>query len=411
MGKRDNTFFGLVCYYINRKSMLTIGKNNIRQWEILLKVLSGEMPENDPAFQCWLKEDTENRKLYQQLKGKEQTGLLPFDKDKAFSNISDILRLKIGKKVSFYQKSCFRYAASFLAVVSVGLAGYFFLTDNSVPEEMEYVAVEKNIFDPGSKKAYLFSSQGQTIDLSESFELTNDDGTIISNQSEGVVTFKQAEAVHKKVEYHTIHVPKGGEYELLLADGSKVYLNSETQLVFPSRFEGDMREVKLTGEAYFEVKKDSKPFIVQTAEMRIEVLGTSFNVNAYQDNTSVHATLVEGSVQVHVPDNPERFLLKPENNFSIDKSSNEISIQQVNTDLYTSWVKGEFAFRNQPLNEIFTQLQRWYDFEIVYEDPAIQTMCFSGSAEKARPLDYLLDQIQSVTDVKYKSEGGKITLY
>lgn len=391
--------------------MLTIGRNNIPQWELVSKVLSGEIAENDSAFQRWLEEDVENQKLYRQLKGEEQTNSLPFDKDKAFNDISDILGLSTGKKIPFYRKKQFGYAVSFLAVVAVGVTSLFYLTKTTEPEVAEYSGVEKNIFDPGTKKAYLLSSQGETIDLSESFELENADGTVISNKSEGVVSFKQTESQQRKVEQHTIYVPKGGEYELLLADGSKVFLNSETQLVFPSRFDGGTRRVELTGEAYFEVKKDSKPFIVQTEEMQIEVLGTSFNINAYKNNASVHTTLVEGSVQVHLPDNQKSYLLEPENNLTLDKSSRDISIRKVNTDLYTAWVKGEFSFRNQPLNEIFTQLQRWYDFEITYEDPAIQTMRFTGSAEKVRTLDYLLNQIQSVTDIKYKSEGDKIILY
>lgn len=392
--------------------MLEIGKNNFSQWELLLKVLSGEMPENDPAFQRWLKNKKENRKLYQNLMGKGRNNGISFDKDKMFNNISDTIGLDVRKRILFYQKKWIKYIASFFALVSVGLSSYFILNNhNDTPTSIEYVKTGKNIFEPGSKKAYLLSSKGETIDLSESFEIKNEDGTIISNKSEGIVHFQQNEAVKKKVEQHTIYVPKGGEYELLLADGSKVFLNSESKLVFPSHFEEGTRQVELTGEAYFDVKKDSKPFIVKTADMQIEVLGTSFNVNAYPDNTLVNTTLVEGSVKVHVPNNPETFVLTPENNLTLHKSSNEISIRKVNTEIYTAWVKGEFVFRNQPLNEILTQLARWYDFTIEYENPAIKTMRFTGSAEKMRSLDYLLNQIQYVTDIEYKNEEDKIILY
>lgn len=392
--------------------MMTIGKNNFPGWELLLKVLSGELSEKDPAFQHWLAENDENRKLYLQLKGKGKRQRLPFDKDKAFDNISDILDLNIRRRIPFYQNPGFRYAASFLALVFIGLSAYLALrTTNGAPTAIEYARVEKNIFDPGTKKAYLLSSQGETLDLSETFERKNNDGTIISNKSEGVVCFQQSEPTKKKVEQHTIYVPKGGEYELLLADGSKVYLNSETRLVFPSHFEGDTRLVELTGEAYFEVKKGAQPFIVKTPDMHIRVLGTSFNVNAYLDNLSANTTLVEGSVQINVPNKPGSYQLTPENNFSIDKSSSEVSIQKVNTEIYTAWVKGEFVFRNQPLGDIFAQLARWYDFEIEYERQNIPGLRFTGSAEKARSLDYLLEQIQSVTDIKYKNEGDKIILY
>lgn len=391
--------------------MLTIEENKFSHWELLLNVLSEEIPEKDPTFQRWLKEDIENRKLYLTLKGKRKESTLHFDKDQAFDNISDILGLNIRKKELFYQKSWFVYVASILLIVSVSVTGYFAFIHEDIPVSVIFAEVKKNIYDPGTKKAYLLSSQGEMLDLSETFEIRKNDGTIITNKSKGVVHFHQSKSPEKKTEHHTLYVPKGGEYELLLVDSSKVYLNSETKLIFPGRFDGDIRRVELIGEAYFEIKKDSRPFIVQTAEMEIEVLGTTFNVNAYRDNASVLTTLVEGSVQIHVPDNPETYLLMPDNNFSINKLTNKISIRNVNTEVYTAWVKGEFVFRNQSLNDIFVQLARWYDFKIEYENPAVRNMRFTGSAKKTRPLNYLLEQIQYVTDIKYRDEGDKIILY
>jgi ferric-dicitrate binding protein FerR (iron transport regulator) len=169
--------------------------------------------------------------------------------------------------------------------------------------------------------------------------------------------------------------------------------------------------VELTGEAYFEVKKGDTPFIVKTPEAQITVTGTSFNVNAYQDSKMFQTTLVEGSVQINMSDKPDTYTLRPGNNFTLSKNSDEISIQKVNTDRYTSWMRGELIFRNQPLDDIFTSLKRWYDFEIEYNSPAIRTMRFSGSVEKKRPLDYFLNQIQTVTEIRYKAEGEKIILY
>ncbi len=387
--------------------MLKMEKNMFDKWKLLLKVLSEEIPENDRHFQRWLNEDKRNRKLYQSLQEGRQNSEL-FDKDKVFNNISSKLCLNIERKMPLYQKKWFKYVVSSVAVVALFIIAfnYFTLQENRTPEK-----TEKNIFDPGSKKAYLLSMKGEKIDLSESFEVKKEDGTVISNNSEGVVSFQKTTSVKKTIEHQTIYVPKAGEYELVLADGSKVFLNSESRLTFPSYFEGDTRRVELTGEAYFEVKKDNKPFIIQTPNLTIEVLGTSFNVNAYQTNPYVNATLVEGCIRIHLPENQETFLLQPKYNFRLDKLSDEISVQQVNTDIYTAWVKGEFVFRNQSLTEIFAQLERWYDFTIIYENPDIGKMRFSGSAEKVRPLNYLLNQIQAVTDIQYKSEGDKIILY
>ncbi|WP_298650869.1 FecR domain-containing protein [uncultured Proteiniphilum sp.] len=387
--------------------MLKIEKNSMDKWKLLLKVLSEEIPEDDRHFQRWLHEDTENRKLYRSLKEGRQDEEL-FDKDKVFNHISSKLYLNIERKMPLYQKKWFKYAISSVAVIALCIVGgYFIFHETTTPPEK----TEKNIFDPGSKKAYLLSMKGEKIDLSESFEVKKEDGIIISNNSQGVISFQKTTPVKKTIEQQTIYVPKAGEYELVLSDGSKVFLNSESQLTFPSYFEGDTRRVELLGEAYFEVKKDVKPFIIQTPDLAIEVLGTSFNINAYKTNPYVNATLVEGSIRVHLPENQETFLLNPQHNFRLDKLSDEISVQQVNTDVYTAWVKGEFVFRNQPLTEIFAQLERWYDFRIIYESSDIGKMRFTGSAEKVRPLNYLLDQIQAVTDIQYRSEGDKIILY
>jgi len=387
--------------------MLKIQKNSIDKWKLLLKVLSEEIPEDDRYFQHWLTEDTENRKLYRSLKEGEQNDGL-FDKDKVFNTISSKLCLNTEKKTPLYQKKWFKYAVSSVAVIALCIAGgYFTFHETATPPE----TVEKNIFDPGSKKAYLLSMKDEMIDLSESFEVKKEDGTIISNKSEGMISFEKTASVNRKIEQQTIYVPKSGEYELVLADGSRVFLNSESQLTFPSYFEGDTRRVELIGEAYFEVKKEDKPFVILTPELTVEVLGTSFNINAYETNPYVNTTLVEGNVRVHLAESQKVFQLKPEQNLRLNKLSDEVSVQQVNTDIYTAWVKGEFMFRNQPLPEIFAQLERWYDFKIVYENQDIKKMRFTGSAQKAKPLNYLLDLITAVTDIQYRNERDKIILY
>jgi len=391
--------------------MLTIGKNNFDEWELLLRVLSEEIPENDPVFEAWLLENEENRETYRSLKGGIPVDGLVFDKDKMYTNIADKLSLN-RKKAPLYRRTGFGYAAAVCVFFISALVTYLILDNKEPPVQIAGELEIKDRFEPGSKKAYLLPSQGDAIDLSEAFEVVKEDGTVISNDAQGVVSIEKKEDEKvKPVEDHTIYVPRGGEYTLVLADGSKVYLNSETRLTFPSYFDNNQRKVTLTGEAYFEIKKDNTPFIVQTNDMQIKVLGTSFNVNAYQENLFANTTLVEGSVEVYANDVPEPLSLKPGENLNLDKSSHKISVNPVNTNEYTAWIKGEFTFRNQPLSEIFSQLRRWYDFEILYEDQAIQTMRFTGSAEKGRPLEYLLNLIQSVTDVKYKSKEDKIILY
>ena len=225
---------------------MKIEKNIFDKWELLLRVLSEEIPEEDRHFQYWLNEDIENRKLYLSLKEGEENDE-PFDKEQVFNNISNILNLNIERKKPLYLKRGFKYVASSVAVIALFFIAlnHYTSKENTIPEK-----AEKNIYDPGSKKAYLLSMKGEKIDLSESFEVQKEDGTVISNSSEGVISFEKTASVKKKIEQQTIYVPKSGEYELVLADGSKVFLNSESQLTFPSYFEGNTRRVELTGEAY-----------------------------------------------------------------------------------------------------------------------------------------------------------------
>ncbi|NLJ01154.1 MAG: FecR domain-containing protein, partial [Bacteroidales bacterium] len=275
--------------------MLRIQKNNIDKWKLLLKVLSDELPENDSYFQRWLNEDPANKSLYKSLKEGQGDDAL-FDKEQVFRNISNKLSLNTTRKTGWHQTKWFKYATSAVAIVTLFIIAIYHVTrEPHLPE-----VVEKTIFDPGSKKAYLLSMEGEMTDLSQSFEVKKEDGTIISNKSEGVISFEKTASVKRKIEQQTIYVPKSGEYELLLSDGTRVYLNSESRLTFPSYFEGETRQVELQGEAYFEVKKGGKPFVILTPELTVEVLGTSFNINAYETNPYVNTTLVEGNVRVHL---------------------------------------------------------------------------------------------------------------
>ncbi len=385
--------------------MLKINKNNFDKWRLLLMVLCEEVSETDPEFIDWLNEDPENLDLYNAIKNNEDNGL--FDRDKIFKQVSEKLSLNIENKTRSYSIKWIKLTSSIVAVILI-ILGIVHYAYQDKPQD-NYAT--KTIYEPGSKKAYLLSQEGKVVDLSESFEIQKENGIVITNKSEGLISFHSAKPVKKKNETQTIYVPRGGEYKLLLSDGTQVYLNSDSELTFPCSFVGGKREVKLVGEAYFDVKKDSKPFIVNTNELSIEVLGTSFNVNSYNSNSSVHTTLVNGSIKVHLHGKNDKIILEPDNNLTLDKISSEFVVKQVNTAIYTSWVKGEFIFRNQLLKDIFSQLARWYDFSIKYEDPTIENMRFTGSVEKAKPLTYLLDQIKAVTDIQYKSEGDKIVLY
>lgn len=210
--------------------------------------------------------------------------------------------------------------------------------------------------------------------------------------------------------YTTIHSAYGDKTEVVLPDSSLVWLNSGSQLTFVNDFESDSREVFLTGEAYFSVKKDfGKPFIVNAQEVEVEVFGTEFNFKAYSDEESVSVTLVEGSVQVSHLDEEE--LLKPGQKILLDKQTNALNISNPE-DLApdVEWIHGRLVFRNQSLNELELTLERWFDVEIEFKDDLVKTRRFSGTLDRESILE-VISYFGVSQYVDYSIDGNVITFF
>lgn len=205
-----------------------------------------------------------------------------------------------------------------------------------------------------------------------------------------------------------ITVPRGGEYKLILDDGTAVWINSETTLEYPAKFDSQERHVKLSGEAFFEVAKDSgHPFIVTTAAQTITVTGTSFNISAYAADNHTYTTLVSGSVVV--ASGSDSAELRPGMQAVTSLSATGIETREVNTDLYTSWVDGVFEFENIELREICSRLERWYDVEFVFEGGSADER-FTGGTWRHMPLNDFLTSIEMVTDVTFNIGKDQITV-
>ncbi len=204
--------------------------------------------------------------------------------------------------------------------------------------------------------------------------------------------------------------PRGGQYFVELSDGSKVWLNAESSLQYPAQFSGNTREVKLIGEAYFEVKSNAeKPFIVTTNAERVEVLGTHFNINSYPDVGLSRVTLSEGKVRVAPLSNrTDTHILTP-NSQAVIRGSNIEKIS-VNADEYIAWKNGEFMFNNEPLSSVLQKLSRWYDFDYSIA-PALQDLKIWGSISKYENFDKVL-RIIKITDKKIKLniKGKKVII-
>lgn len=261
---------------------------------------------------------------------------------------------------------------------------------------------------PGGNKALLTLESGKKIQLSDTktgvvidaSKLTYNDGTLINNEASK--TF-------------TVSTPRGGTYQVRLPDGSMVWLNAASSLTYRTALkeDGGIRHVRLTGEAYFEVAKDKEhPFVVSTDKQQVTVLGTHFNINSYTDEASVKTTLFEGSVRVaplSSSGNPmleSAKTLKP--GMQAINSGNVIEIAAADADLAMSWKIGEFAFKNESLEEIMKKVSRWYDVEVVYEDPKVKRKIFGGSISKFEKVSKVLGMLELTGDVKFKIDDKKI---
>ncbi len=192
---------------------------------------------------------------------------------------------------------------------------------------------------------------------------------------------------------HSLRVPRGGEYQMVLSDGTTVWVNSESQLDYPTLFDQEQRMVSLEGEAYFEVTPDDdRPFIVKTPDMQITVKGTSFNIHNYMDHTA-EATVVSGSIAVSAGDMPS-VELAPGQQARLLQGKQELDVHEVDVNLYISWVEGMFRFRNMPLDELAYRVQRWYDVDIDFLDHEVAGIRLTGAMEKERPVEYLIYLIE-----------------
>jgi ferric-dicitrate binding protein FerR (iron transport regulator) len=293
-------------------------------------------------------------------------------------------------------------AASLLLAVLTG----FLLYRNNPVSEKPTAQSTTNLPQaaPGTRKAILTLSDGQSIQLGGDPQNINDGGAAITtNNSEVVYTTTKQTAVA----YNTIATPKGGEYQVTLPDGTQVWLNAETSLRYPTSFTGSERRVELTGEAYFEVAKNAKqPFIVQSGETVVKVLGTHFNIMAYPDESIQKTTLTEGSVALSKGGGHE--ILKPGQAGTIAHGTNNIVVASTDIEQDLAWKNGNFYFQKTELSTIMKQLARWYDLEIRYSG-TVPKKRFVGKISRYTNLSDVLDVLR-LSDIKFSMTGKTLTV-
>ena len=303
-----------------------------------------------------------------------------------------------------------RWSIAASIILLVGL--FVGRTINGVRDMHEEQELAKNVMQPGTSKAILMMADGKEVVLEQGQNLnillnervrvaTSNRGIVYEEHGKGVVT----------EEYNKLTTPVGGEYSLVLSDGTKVFLNADSELKYPVEFSDGKRIVDLKGEAYFEVHKDSlRPFVVRVNGAEVTVLGTSFNVNTYGDDGQIYTTLVNGSVRVSSVKNGQAEVLKPGMQSVMDVQSGQLTVREVDVEPYVAWREGRFVFRAMTLDLIMRQLQRWYDFEVFYQNPELKDYEFRGVIKRDMDLDKVLSVIKVTTNVDFEVKGKVITI-
>ena len=344
------------------------------------------------------------------LKYKPNTSNVPHDQleeDEKESLVNLLSKINSKNRRTF--SPVYAIAASLLVFFSTGI---FLFTQYHKPLQQR-VAVNtqlKNDIAPGGNKAILTLSNGSTIVLTgaKNGKLASQGGIVISKTADGQIRYADSpnNSSSKILAYNTATTPRGGQYQFILSDGTKVWLNSSSSIKYPVAFIGDERKVELTGEAYFEVAHNAKkPFRVVSNGQTVEVLGTHFNINAYSDENVIKTTLLEGSVKVSTPGGIS--VIKPGEQAQL-KNGNISITSDVDLDAAVAWKNGLFHFDDNNIEAVMRQLARWYDVDIKYEGQMPQRL-FSGEISRNVNASQILD-ILSFKKIHYKIDGKTIII-
>jgi len=379
----------------------------------------------------YFKEDVISEEEWRELLGMIKTGryddqleddlLISLDsigkKNKWTEDIEQEMWSGIQTKIQSQSKSYnYRIWIAAAAVLLVMLtAGLLFFKAEHLPSSLKTntARIKADIL-PGGNKAVLTLPDGKRIVLTDSTikQLANQAGGSIIKAGNGILVYNMISLAGNsggtagKEIFNTISTPRGGQYQVILADGTHVWLNAASSLKFPASFKGKTRLVELTGEAYFEVAKNKRmPFIVHTQNQEVEVLGTHFNISSYDDEKVTKTTLLEGSVKVIAQGNQK--VIKPGEQAQINRNVTAIKILPVSIEEAIAWKNGYFVFNDEKLESIMHRVSRWYDID--YEFQGQQgNLSFLGIVERSKNISSLLKVLESTGNVHFKMEGRKI---
>lgn len=380
-------------------------QNNQEQW---LKAFVDREEDFDYEAFCEMMRSPDNEDLREEFERVRRLTALVANKAKMWKQVQS----RMNKNSRYQVKRYLKYAAIIVAFVLAG-GTWWMVKEN--PEEIISVELsETSMLSPGTPKAYILFSSGQRMDLTttEHDTMIMEKGMQVRVGSSGKISYVPGDSgsiLKQEIVYNTIVVPRGGEYKLELADGTLVWLNSDSELRYPVKFAGSQRDVWLKGEGYFEVSKNpEKPFRVVVDDMIVKVLGTSFNINAYKDRGNILTTLVSGKVDIQDMSGKSLVVMSP--NQQVDFRHGKISVQEVDVTRFVSWIDGKFYFNDMTLENIMSQLQRWYDIEVFFVDEELKSYPFTGVIRRDFTAGQIFEIIEKTTRVKFNVRGKCVTV-
>ncbi|MCT4616142.1 MAG: FecR domain-containing protein [Marinifilaceae bacterium] len=377
-------------------------EQNIEQ--LLLDYCTGQITDADTKIlRIWIHKNAENLKsAVSFVNSYRKTRILQYLEYRNETQFNLTLQNSVKRKRKIHLIRWTAAAAVLLLIVS---SVFLLFKNHNIPQnEPLYSEVIKKAW---TKSAILTLQTGEDLILDKNLSYDLKEGNKLISKKSISTGLEYSASQKTKYSNHSLYVPKGGEYSLKLSDGTKVWLNSDSELKYPTQFDDSIREIYLKGEAYFEVEKDKqRPFIVNSSDLKIKVLGTSFNISSYLTDKSQDITLVEGSVMVVLNEKSE--ILKPGQQAKVNRSDNKISLKDVDVYYYTSWRDGIYNFSDIRLDELIVKLSRWYDVEFQFVNQNQRSKRLNGAVKREKELSFILEMISLTTDVEFVETKNNI---
>lgn len=376
------------------------------KYQEIVDYISGELTTEDRTnFEIWLNFSEKNKNAYQQILRKTLYTRWALKSTQVNTEL-EFNKFERGINIRVRYLSFAAVAASIILLFSIAVP--FLLNDGA--DEYNSIAHSVQI-EPGKRGAELILSTGESIKIEEgTIEIREKDGSLIQVDSLKGLEYSTESKTEIEEIYNTLRIPRGREFDILLADGTRVWLNAESELKYPVQFVGSKRLVYLKGEAYFDVTSNKeKAFIVKSYDQQVEVYGTEFCVNAYNQN-EIKTVLVEGAVGVKANSKGVEAILKPGELGLVNLVTGEMDVKKVNVRPYIAWKDGDFVFENEPLENIMMRLERWYNVKVFFMNEECKQFRFTGDMERYSDVKDLLFFMEATSNVRFEIKNNAIVI-